>query len=76
MIYRIKKEVFLKDVDFYLKELKKVDFYKKFLNLLIEGLNKNDLDNISKSIYFTPDVIIYRGLISSKGKRLGVRQWN
>ena len=64
MIYRIEKEVFLKNIDFYLKELKKVDFYKKFLNLLIERLDKNDLDNISKSIYFTPDVIIYRGLIS------------
>lgn len=64
MIYRIKKEVFLKDVDFYLKELKKVDFYKKFLNLLIERLDENDLDDISKSIYFTPDVIIYRGLVN------------
>ena len=76
MIYRIKKEVFLKDVDFYLKELKRIDFYKKFLNLLIEGLGGDDLDNISKSIYFTPDVIIYRGLINITKKTKELEEFN
>ena len=63
MIYKIKKELFLKNKDYYFKELKRIDFYKKFLNLLVEDLTTEEISEISNSTYFNPDIIIYKKAI-------------